>query len=260
LIYATALDQGNIVIQGRNLTLSGSRLLSRARGIQFVGAEARQSGDVSLDATERIEIERSLVGSDVFLLSRGNGGNVRIRTGSLSVTGGSRLTAATSGNGDAGNVEIEARSQVLFSSSSARTNVGLDAIGRGGDVRISTGSLEVINGAQLVASTQGQGNAGNVIINARDRVLFRGVSADGELSSAALSSVAGTNATGNGGDVRISTGSLEVINGAQLVASTQGQGNAGNVIINARDRVSFRGISADGELRRFLTKNLPNSL
>ena len=95
-------------------------------------------------------------------------------------------------------------------------------------------------------SSEGEGNAGNVIVNARDIVQFDGVSQDGRLSSGALSNVVG-DAVGNAGKVEITTGSLFVTNGAQLDASTEGQGNSGSIIIDARDQVVFQGVSADGE-------------
>jgi large exoprotein involved in heme utilization and adhesion len=83
-----------------------------------------------------------------------------------------------------------------------------------------------------------------VIINANDHVLFSG-------SSAAFSSVGDvyqvTVPQGNGGNVQISTNSLEVLNGAQLIANTFGLGNAGNVIINASDHVTLDGTSVDGQ-------------
>jgi large exoprotein involved in heme utilization and adhesion len=47
------------------------------------------------------------------------------------------------------------------------------AIGNAGGINITTGSLLVTNGARVNATTSGQGNAGNITINARDTVLFR---------------------------------------------------------------------------------------
>ena len=173
-------------------------------------------------------------------MAEGRGGNVRITAGSLEIINDAELVASTFGRGNAGDVIINARDRVLFDDSVAFSTVGgvaSDGVaeGRGGNVRITAGSLEVGNGAQLQASTFGRGNAGDVIINARDRVLFD----DGD----AFSTVGSINfdgvAEGRGGNVRITAGSLEVGNGAQLQASTFGRGNAGDVIINARDRVLF---------------------
>ena len=170
----------------------------------------------------------------------------------LSGRNGAQLVSSTLGNGYAGSVIIDARDRTEFegsnsgalSSSGVRSSNGqvIVASGRGGDVHISTGTLSVRNGAQLDASTFGRGNAGSVIIEARDRVEFEG-SGSGAFSRSGILSSNGqvVAASGRTGDVRISTGSLSARNGAELVSNTNGTGSAGSVIINARDRVEFRG-------------------
>jgi large exoprotein involved in heme utilization and adhesion len=75
----------------------------------------------------------------------------------------------------------------------------LGAVGRGGDVNITTGSLFLTKGALVSASTFGQGDAGNVTITARDSIAFDGVGNNG-FASGAFSTV-GLRAVGNGGNV-----------------------------------------------------------
>ncbi|MBR8839553.1 MAG: hypothetical protein DSM106950_37520 [Stigonema ocellatum SAG 48.90 = DSM 106950] len=103
-------------------------------------------------------------------------------------------------------------------------------------------SLALTNGAQLSASTFGQGNAGNVRINARDRVTLDGISSDGSSPSGAFSRVESPG-VGKGGTIDIIAGSVALTNGAQLNASTDGGGNAGNVTINARDTLELNNSS-----------------
>ncbi len=116
------------------------------------------------------------------------------------------------------------------------------ATGKAGDIRITTGSLTVRDGARLDASTNGSGDAGNVTITAGDTVFFDGVGNSG--ASLVFSNV-GSGAAGKGGDININTGSLTVSNGARLDASTNGSGAAGNVNITARDTVSFDGVGSN---------------
>jgi len=178
----------------------------------------------------------------------GRAGNIEIETGSLSVTNGAQLTASTLGQGDAGNVMINARDRISFDGGSANgqftsaafSSVSQGGIGRGGNIKIHTGSLSVTNGASLVASTVGQGDAGNVFITALDRISFDGGSANGKFMSAAFSSVL-QGGIGRGGNVEIHTGSLSITNGAQLTANTLGQGDAGNILITAREGILLRG-------------------
>jgi large exoprotein involved in heme utilization and adhesion len=170
----------------------------------------------------------------------------------LEVLNRSQLSAVTDGIGDAGNVEISAQDRVTFSGadgqfgSSALSSVGALASGSGGDVKISTNSLEILNGASIRTSTFGSGNSGNVLITARDSVLFDGTSPDGQFSSGAFIAIA-SSGLGSGGNVEIISNSLEVTNGAQLAVRTAGFGDGGNIIIQARESVLFDGTSTDGQ-------------
>ncbi|MEO0685998.1 MAG: hypothetical protein AAFY76_13395, partial [Cyanobacteria bacterium J06649_11] len=135
---------------------------------------------------------------------------------------------------------INATSDVEFpyplGSAFSLTNSGVEENASG--LFITADSVEVTNGALLAASTNGKGDAGKVIINARNLIKFDG-------KSGAFSGVE-SQGKGNAGGVFITTQSLEVTNGAQLSTTTRGIGNAGSIIINARNLVKF-----DGELNEF---------
>ncbi len=122
--------------------------------------------------------------------------------GSTPVQNGAQLTANTRGQGDAGNVIINAQNHVSFINGDAFSTVEATGVGQGGNVEITTGSLDVLNGAFLIASTRGQGDAGNVIINAQNHVSFVGTSADGGFFSGAFSEVEATG-VGQGGNVGV---------------------------------------------------------
>jgi large exoprotein involved in heme utilization and adhesion len=115
-----------------------------------------------------------------------------------------------------------------------------DGVGDGGSMIIDARDFVFFtNGSNLDATTRAQGDAGNVIINAGGRVWFDQV-------SYATTNVE-NQSTGKGGDIRITTPTLELTNGSQLRADTNGKGDAGNVIINA-DTIHFDGRSSrEGE-------------
>ena len=241
---------GDIRITTGSLTVrDGARLDASTNGSGDAGNVTITAGDtVSFDGVGNSGA--SLAFSNVGSGAAGKGGDININTGSLTVSNGARLDASTNGSGAAGNVNITARDRVSFdgvgsngASSYAFSNVGSGAAGKGGDIKINTGSLTVSNGARLDASTNGSGAAGNVNITARDRVSFDGVGSNGA-SSYAFSNV-GAGAAGKGGDLNINTGSLTVRNGAQLDASTNGQGNAGNININTDSLTVLNGAQLD---------------
>ncbi len=243
---------GNVNITTGSLSATnGARLLASTLGRGDAGSVnivARES--VSFDGVDSNGFPTGAA-STVEQTAVGKGGSINITTGSLSATNGARLTAATLGQGDAGNVNITASDSVSFDGvdsngfpSAAYSGVAETANGKGGSVNITTGSLSVTNGARLLASTFGRGDAGSVTILARDSVFLDGVGSNG-FSSAAFSTVEQT-AVGKGGSVNITTGSLSVTNGARLLASTFGQGDAGSINITARDTVSLDGVGSNG--------------
>ena len=228
---------GNIEITANSLdVINGAQLVASTLGIG-------DAGNVVIEASDRVVFDgnNSAAFSSVDIGATGAAGNVEITANSLDVTNGAQLSASTAGNGDAGNVVITASDRVVFdgNNSAAISKVEADATGAAGNIEITANSLEVTNRAQLVASNFGTGNAGNVMITAQDRVVF-------DSNAAAISRIE-AGATGSGGNVEITTNSLAVTHGAQLLAETRGNGDAGNVVITARDYVVFDGTSADGQ-------------
>jgi len=237
---------GDIKITTRSLSVTnGAQLGAGTSGKGNAGSVTIQASDsLSFDGVgSNGNSSGAVVGSE----AQGNGGNLNITTRSLSVTNGAQLGAATLGTGNAGSVTIQSSDSLSFDGVGSNGNssgavVASRAQGNAGDIKITTRSLSVTNGAQLVAATSGKGNAGSVTIQASDSLSFDGVGSNGNSSSV----VVGSEAEGNGGDIKITTSSLSVTNGAQLVAATSGKGNAGNVMIEANDSISFDGVGSNG--------------
>jgi filamentous hemagglutinin family protein len=248
LIAGIAAGLGTPAAQGGTIQIDSTGSLTVTNGTQLITSTlgTGNAGNIDIVARDQVVFDGGYAFSSVNSGTEGQGGNVQIATGSLTVANGAELSASTFGTGDAGNVDIIAHDQVVFNESAAFSNVEAGAEGQGGNVQITTGSLTVTNGAQLIANTFGTGSAGNVNIVARDQVVFDGVSADGQFNSAAFSTFSNVEAgaEGQGGNVQITTGSLTVANGAELSASTFGTGDAGNVDIIAHDQVVFDGTSA----------------
>jgi filamentous hemagglutinin family protein len=249
---------GNIAIDTASLVVrNGAQLLANTRGQGDAGSVIiNASNEVVFDGSSADGQSFSAAFSDVREGSIGRGGNIAIDTASLVVRDGAQLITATAGQGDAGNVTITS-DEVVFDNGDVISSVEVDGIGQGGNIAIDTASLVVRDSAQLVTSTAGQGDAGSVTITS-DEVVFDGTSADGEFPSAAISRVE-ESGIGRGDNISINTGSLIVRNGAQLLANTKGQGNAGSVIIDADDRVSIEGVGSDGRSSGLFTSTSPRA-
>ncbi len=222
-------NAGNIRVTGETVELrDGARLFSSTLG-------QGNAGTVIIEASDTARLSSSNVLVNVEESGQGNGGDIRIIADRLFMEDGARLNSSTSGQGNAGTVTIEASGEVIFSNSFAVSAVGENARGNAGGVSISANTLEVRDGGLLSSSTSGQGNAGTVIIEAEDRVVFSGVSSEG-VPSSGFTSVLQTG-QGDAGDFSISANTVEVRDGAMLDSSTFGQGNAGTVTVQASNLV-----------------------
>ncbi|PLZ29753.1 filamentous hemagglutinin N-terminal domain-containing protein [Fischerella thermalis] len=198
-----------------------------------------------------------------------NAGNINITTGSLFATDGSQLNSSTFGQGNAGNVIINApNGTVSFQGTNNQglpsaifSNVETGGTGDGGNIDITAKSLSLTNGGQLNTFIRNGintnptdiPNAGNVKLNISDAIEISGASdildPNGRYANSGIFSSVDLGSTGNAGDIEITTGSLFVKNGGVLSASTFGKGDAGNITINAPNGI----VSFDGTEKRGLT-------
>ncbi len=239
---------------------SGGRLIITANSLQGNGAilsnvtRGGNGGDVTINA-DSISLNRSVVGSETFSTTGGKAGNVEINTNRFVATNGGQVRSFTGGIGDAGNVTVSALDSITLTGtnetgvfSGFSSNVRPDGIGNAGTITIKTGSLSMREGAQIRASTQGRGDAGRIEIEATRSIAIDGAillsipnrPAPVVIPSAIVSEVL-PGSQGQGNLIAINTGQLSVSNGAGISASTVSVGNAGSILINATESVSFDG-------------------
>ena len=116
--------------------------------------------------------------SESYLLAMGALLDINANSSLLSING-AKLQANTSGQGNAGNINITATSQISFDGSdngiaSYSSAIGRNAIGNAGNVKITTGSLSLTNGSFITIDSEAEGNAGNLEIFADSILLQRG--------------------------------------------------------------------------------------
>jgi filamentous hemagglutinin family protein len=249
-------DGQTLLLLGGKVTVDNGELNAWGGRIE-IGAVAG-TGVVGLDGRDRLLFPSQMPRADVVFTNQAlidttldNGGNIAVSANQIQVLGGSFLrTGIESSFGtatsQAGDLTLDATGLIQVGQSSGVGNrVGVNSLGKGGNLVIRAQSLEIFDGAQLVADTQGRGDVGNIVIEVSDRLSLKGTSSNGQFASGIINRVA-QGAQGNGGNLQISTGNLEVLNGGQISASTRGIGNAGNIVITASDRVSFNGGSSNG--------------
>jgi filamentous hemagglutinin family protein len=238
-------NNGSISISGRNINLLGGSTL--AGGVSTgLGATGSQAGDIMFDATETVRVgQGTIVVNGVNGNTTGTGGDIAINAGSVFVAERALLSTGTAGQGNAGDITINARNQVVLDGVGSSVSAEVDRLGFGdaGNVSIQAESLSITNGATVRTTSAGRGDAGDVAINVRNVIAVDGASS---INASGIVANVSNGAVGNAGNVTVRTGSLSITNGAVVGTSTAGQGNAGNVNIVARDRITLSGVTPDG--------------
>ncbi len=249
-VSASTYDAGD----AGNLTLETGELLVSQGGQISVGTFGEgNGGELKVNATQ-IELigDNPINGTPSGLFASvgdnatGTGGNVTVSTQGLRIKDGATLSASTFGQGDAGNLRVVASDKIEVMGSSPQGNsssiaaqVNPDATGNAGNLTLETGELLVSQGGQIAVGTFGEGNGGELKVNANQIELIGTNPIDGTRSG--LFADVGDNATGTGGNVTLSTQGLRIFDGATLSASTLGVGNAGDLRVVATDSIEVIG-------------------
>ncbi|MBD2729726.1 filamentous hemagglutinin N-terminal domain-containing protein [Nostoc sp. FACHB-892] len=265
----SAGDAGNLTIKAGTLLLRDEALV-----VATTLGEGK-GGNLTINAQDVQITGTSAVSTSAELNSTGNAGNLTIKANALLVRDGAQVATRALGVGNAGTIVIDADVIALdavksgiFSTLGSTTapiikviiddterpqvtiepreqTINPNAQGNSGNINITSGLLTINNGAQLSVSTFGRGNAGSINLNTQNAV-FSGTDISG-LSSGLFSAVE-KEAVGNAGAIKITTNELTLNGGAQLVASSFGEGDAGTVTIEASDKFLVNGANSNGSL------------
>jgi filamentous hemagglutinin family protein len=287
---------GNINIKAGSLSLTNGGLLQTLVESAFTSlytdnslpAGQGNAGNVNIDVRDQItfvgqreekdlQIAWLMSGANAGIIDRlrssgissfvdvgavGNGGDINIKAGSLSLIDGAQINASNFGQGDAGNVNLAIRRALTLGgistfsrfegndkvnyllNSAILSQVRQNAKGNGDNITINAELLSMTDAAELSTSTFGQSNAGSITIEVNDDVSLTNFSN--------IRSVVEPGGVGNGGDIKIQTRSLTLTNGSQVVAGVfrqvgnlpGGRGSGGTIEVNASDKVNISGTSS----------------
>jgi filamentous hemagglutinin family protein len=244
-LFTQTLGDGD----AKDLTVNTRELIVRNGAVVSAGTfGAGDGGNLFVTATDKVQLSNN---GGLFAQAdpnaTGNAKDLTINTRELIVRNGAQVSAGTLGAGDGGNLFVSATGRVELIGTATNGNPsGLftqqntpGATGNAKDLTINTRELIVRDGAKVSSSTVGQGNAGKLTVANAERIELIG-------ENSGLFAQVGIGATGNGGDLEIDAKQLFIQNGAQVNASTLGEGDAGNLTIANAERVELIGTSADG--------------
>ena len=283
LDIGTTGKAGTISINSDSLTLTdGGQIISSTFGIGDAGKiTLNTENDINLSGINlTVNINEGISGgifSTVESGAEGNGGIIDIQARNLSLKDGGRIETTVrqsnpqfgraAGNGDAGNININVDEAVIISGVSEVFNVNglessypsfilsalnLGAIGKAGEISITSNSLLLNDGGQITASTAGIGDAGNIDLDVSKNINLNGATeflAQGNsfIASSAVFSTVEAGGEGNGGVVDIRAENLSLTNGGQVSATAEGQGKAGDISVNADESIFISGRAEDSE-------------
>ncbi|WP_309733157.1 filamentous hemagglutinin N-terminal domain-containing protein [Chamaesiphon sp. OTE_75_metabat_556] len=169
------------------------------------------------------------------IADKGNAGDIEVKTiGDIKLAEGSSFNSSTYFQGNAGKIEIETQGKFSLSDRSSITStIGSSANGNGRDISIAAREIELnnsymINGTEQITQVNGNGKSGDIILQAKDTISFKNVSAISTRSS-------GVGAAGN---VSITAAQLLLDNSGLLSDSTSVSG--GNVTVALSDKFLLR--------------------
>ena len=238
---------GPIEIRGNNVNLSGFTLQSINAGFF---ASTGKGGNILIRGADslladNIQLTSSIV--DAASVSGGGGGSIQFQTKSLTLSDASVLRTSTFATGAGGIITVGGADTVTIESGS---RVQTNSIGNGlpeksggsaGDIVIETENLAVLSGGQITAGTfqNSTGIAGNIVVHGTNGAA-NSVMIDGAGSGIFTS----TEGTGAGGNIFVNANSVTLQNGGTLSATTSGAASSatgGSITVNASNQVSMTG-------------------
>lgn len=261
-ILSIAENGGGINLIGKDISIINNNVV----GIGILGDPDNndgQAGDLVIQATGDVRMDnQNLVTNQVIRSGFGKAGDIRITATNFEVTNETELIAATFGEGDSGDLYVDAENRITLDNGGFIFNfVIAGAEGQTGNINLTADLLEIFNGSRINASTFGQGNAGNVNIQVESLQVIN----DGQIASTTRSNGDSGNISikaqdeillsnsliitevveglgnGDGGDINIETKILEVIDGSAILADTENIGDAGNINITASESMTLAG-------------------
>ncbi len=243
---------GNVNVSADNLTIrNGSPLSSVSFG-------TARGGDLDINVAGDIQISGFLPSSpqnirNAISLIVTNGGNINLSAQNLTLTNlGTIASSNLSGTRVGGDIIINTDSIKIIGAN--RNSLGQPLVsiitssnfssGNGGDIRITTARLSLLDGGVIGSSTVSNGNAGNVEINASESIKIAGIAPNTGFSSSIQASASILpeslkivfpllpSLSGDSGNLSLYTPNLAIENGGQAIVLNQGSGSAGILSLN----------------------------
>ncbi|MGK7930506.1 MAG: filamentous hemagglutinin N-terminal domain-containing protein [Microcystaceae cyanobacterium] len=211
IISSASLGSGN----AGNVNITANSIFLDNQGVITASSEGTgNAGSLTIDTDQLTVNNRSEVA--VRSIGTGQGGNLTLNAQSISLDDKSKLTATSEALSPETALELELAPELLESD---------NALANAGSLTITTDNLTINNDSEITVSSFGLGNAGDINVEAQNILLD---------NSSRLSAETGS---GEGGNISLDVDQvLNLRRGSHIsttAGTTGGQGNGGNIDINA---------------------------
>ncbi len=223
-------DAGGVTLSAANLRMDAASITSNTVGEN----SAARAGDIAVQVAGRLALtgESSI---DTSTLTHGRAGDLRVRAADIVLDGQSRLNSrALNGSGDAGLLDVAASGSLVLRGASSLSTTSSTA-GNAGEVRVQAASIDMDGNAAIDSLTglDSLGRGGNVQVTTSGLLRLR--------DKAHITTIAG--GVGHAGNVQIQADAIDMDSGAYVSAATEPEaiGNAGRLNLRAAGDIAIRG-------------------
>ena len=222
-----------------------------------------QGGNINLRVTDSISLSgfgSEGEGSSILANTRGKmenagqGGTIFLNAKELSLRDGARIGANTYGAAKGGLINLKAEETVYLSGEDRRQNRYPSMIsttsqysGDGGNISLEAKRLNILDGTNIIASTIGTGQGGNIKIHVSDLVKIKSSNSAGYGSSITTQANGEMSDAGDGGTIELATDNLQLSDGANISAATFGPGQGGKINVKVTKNAFFSGQTTQNE-------------
>ncbi|BAP56084.1 large exoprotein containing haemagglutination activity domain [Thioploca ingrica] len=186
----------------------------------------------------------------------GNAGNIVLEAKQLNLAAGAQISSTTFGTGQGGNLflTINGDTQLTGDNQSGLFTSGIiadaegktDSAGNAGRILLTTRRLHIQDGARILAVTLGKGQGGQIDIKVAQEIIIAGRGKPRTTSSGRISQQRSSISTtsfdqGQGGNLDLTAGELQLKAGGIIDASTQNVGQAGTIHIEIAGDLNISG-------------------
>lgn len=252
---------------------AGNIYMNGTKQVQFSGNNNDPYQTFMISNLFEKELPKNPGGVIAFVTPFSNGGNgadITIEGGDLSLIDSCLLLSCTFGVGDSGNISIRSNGTVFMDDALApgawwnacittgTIPYGPVFSGDGGDIYIQSKNLLMSGGAAIdcgVVAYYGEksGSSGNITIDVSDTIRLSGVNSHGldandlndDSNTRIFAKTVGLNNTSDAGNISIKAGTLVIENGAMISASTNTNTHGGNIDIQVDHDIFISGDSSN---------------